>query len=85
MNATSRRSPRFLCNEYGNIKYTKLYAIWRRNHGERSMCRRDDEKLQCRDGVVFSNQQRQLQPPQEDDADRDEMDGSTVLASKIPM
>jgi len=48
--ATSRRSLRLLCGEYGQIECKKLYASWRRNHGERSMYRRDDEKLQCRDG-----------------------------------
>ena len=45
--ATSRRSLRLLCGEYGQIECKNLYAIWRRNHGERSMYRRDDEKLQC--------------------------------------
>ena len=46
--ATSRRSLRLLCGEYGQIECKFFYAIWRRNHGERSMYRRDDEKLQCR-------------------------------------
>ena len=46
VNATSRRSLRLLCSEYGKIECKNLYAIWRRNHGERSMYRRDDEKLQ---------------------------------------
>ena len=34
--ATSRRSLRLLCCEYGQIECKNLYAIWRRNHGERS-------------------------------------------------
>jgi len=50
VNATSRRSLRLLCGEYGQIECKNVYAIWRRNHGERSMYRRDDEKLQYRDG-----------------------------------
>ena len=50
VNATSRRSLRLLCGEYGQIECKNLYAIWRRNHGERFVYRRDDEKLQCRDG-----------------------------------
>ena len=44
VNATSRRSLRLLCGEYGQIECKNLYAIWRRNHGEQSMYRRDDEK-----------------------------------------
>ena len=33
--ATSRRSLRLLCGEYGQIECKNLYAIWRRNHGDR--------------------------------------------------
>jgi len=50
VNATPRRSLRLLCGEYGQIKRNNLCAIWSRNHGERSMYRRDGEKLNCRDG-----------------------------------
>jgi len=34
--ATSLRSLRLLCGEYRQIECKNLYAIWRRNHGERS-------------------------------------------------
>jgi len=30
VNATSRRSLRFFCGEYGQIECKNLYAIWRR-------------------------------------------------------
>jgi len=41
VNSTSRRSLRLLCGEYRQIECKHLYAIWRRNHGEQSMYRRD--------------------------------------------
>ena len=50
MNATSRRSLRLLCGEYGQVECEYLCAIWSRDHGLRSVHRRDDEKLQFRDG-----------------------------------